>query len=1056
MRKTSPALIIVLSILSIHYLNAQEIFSEKNIYELEENIVLSYSQVPPNNKNWIGIYKEGEVPGSVTSTKWSYVNEDNSGKIVFESLPSGIYEAHFLLNDIYDILASTKFTVSLPNIEITKNGIKVNIKWPISAKSLLQRSISLNGPWQDVLGTEGKNEYMEIPDQNSIFYRLERKSQLGFNYQPFAFSQKVDVFQDETVNINLIAEDAEKDQLIYTIVIPPSNGEIIGLLPDFSYKPKEGYFGKDTFSFKVNDGVLDSNIVSVDITILESFQIISLVNGVNSSTVTNEYEVWDKIKIEFTGVPEEKRDVFNFIGIRVADDPNNSVIRIYKTTDGNVSGEKLFSQYFEPGIYEALLVVDGFLLASSKFKVNNPPVTSEKKPSWTVMVYANGDNNLTTNLLRDLLEMEYYGSDENFNIIVQADFDSTESSTLNSFNIPPNSQDKTSRYRIIKNEDPSSGKFSTPAVEIMPEQDMDDPKVLKEFLNWAISDYPADRYGLIFWDHGGQFFGFGGDHQNSQRTGWSGLFTADIKEVLSETLQNYGISKLDFISFDTCLMGGVEVLVDFYELCDIYIANPELDYGDGWDFKNALGYLKDFPSISSIEFAKKEIEFWDNHHSTQEADKAYKVHTAYDMSQFENFNSKFISFSNELSKFSLTKYDVVPKIRRNAIQYYNTGSRIRAGTNDETDFIDIGGFSKNLFETVDGDLKVASYELFEAINSLVISKSVGEFRGDATGLSIYYPNNGGAHIFYQESKTYKLQNVLDPVHVRVNFLQTQFGGDKWFQHLNNTKSAWEGDTTPPVVESGQGGGKSGRIPDWEPVDNELLLSTYDEPAILDFEVTNGEDAYAVYVSLVTNALTDNQNLYIYLSEIGSAKLHGDGQYKVEWDSTAPIISLADSDEYAPIYLGGWAMEPGSDLFVSFADYQPPGSDEYFPLILVTSFDEFGIGVIDTVLDDTVETGQLLDNSLGASLSSTKSSIKLEKGGKLWPVYFSEELIDDTYYASYISFEDIVIEIPENGREGLEVSFLPVEAGDYDIEIQTVDYFNNASEVLTYFIKVPGE
>ena len=59
-------------------------------------------------------------------------------------------------------------------------------------------------------------------------------------------------------------------------------------------------------------------------------------------------------------------------------------------------------------------------------------------------------------------------------------------------------------------------------------------------------------------------------------------------------------------------------------------------------------------------------------------------------------------------------------------------------------------------------------------------------------------------------------------------------------------------------------------------------------------------------------------------------------------------------------------------------------------------------------------------------------------------------------AERILSEDLVIEIPENGTEGLEVSFLPVEEGYYDIEIQTVDNFNNSSEILTFFVEVPGE
>jgi hypothetical protein len=297
--------------------------------------------------------------------------------------------------------------------------------------------------------------------------------------------------------------------------------------------------------------------------------------------------------------------------------------------------------------------------------------------------------------------------------------------------------------------------------------------------------------------------------------------------------------------------------------------------------------------------------------------------------------------------------------------------------------------------------------------------------------------------------------VTEPVHVRLNFLNEKYGGDKWKNHLDNTNLDWQGDKTAPVIQSSDSG-KSGRIPDWEPESITTVMSTYDEPVILGFEVENGEDAHAAYVSLVSNNFTDNKNLYVYLGEIASAELAGNGKYEIGWDSTIPIVSFAGSDEYTPIYLGGWAMEAGSNLYVSYADYQPAGSTEYIPLILISSIDEFGYGKIDTILEDTVQTGELLDNNLGSALSSTKSNLKLENGGKLWPVYYAEEIINNVYVPSYVSFDDIVIEIPENGTEGLEVSFLPVETGFYDVEIQTVDNFNNLSEVLTFFVEVPDE
>ena len=1035
-----------------YYLNAQQIGTKKTNYMPKEEVVLSFSQVPPNSKNWIGIYKEGEIPGEIESTSWSYVGEIISGKKVFNSLPSGVYDAHFMLNDSYTILSTIKFKVLLPDINLNLEGENVNVNWEYTDNSVLQRSSSLRGPWENIEESKLKEDYVQKAEGTSIFFRLAVTPEVAFNYTPFAFSQRINLYQDESIEIKLVAEDIENDTLVYKIIDAPVSGKITGEFGDFIYTPKPGFVGKDTFSFRADDGHSESNTVIVSLSVLKKEQVIFLVNGVHSSSIVNEYEKWEKIKIEFTGVSEEEMNYDNYIVVSGIGDTSDTFV--FQSITGEGSGGVVFTEIFQPGNYEAMVVINGFKTASSKFKVKNPPADS-KEPTWTILIYANGDNNLTTNLLLDMLEMEGVGSDENFNIILQADFDSTYSTVLDEFNISPISQDQVTRFRIERNSDTDSRKLYSPALELINEKDMDDPAVLKEFLDWGITNYPADRYGLIFWDHGGQFYGFGGDHQNSQRSSWSGLFTSEIKDVLSETLQNKGINKLDFISFDTCLMGGVEVLVDFHEFCDVFIANPEIDYGDGWDFKNALGYLKDFPSISTIDFAEKENEIWNKHHSSQEADIGYKVHSIYDMNSYENFNMAFREFANELLKYSSINYGSIPEIRKDSIHYYNSGSRIRAGAIGDTDFIDLGTFSKRLYKTMDGDLKMAACKLYEAINNMVIFKSLGTSREDAVGLSIYYPTSGKAHIFYEEDKKYKLTNLAEPVHVRMNFLNEKYGGDKWKNHLDNTNLDWQGDKTAPIIQS-LDSGKSGRIPEWDPDSVATVLSTYDEPAILGFDLQNGDDAHAAYVSLVSNTFSDNQNLYIYLGEIASAGLAGNGKYEIGWDSTIPIISFANSDEYTPIYLGGWAMEAGSNLYVSYADYQPAGSTEYIPLILISSIDDFGYGKIDTILEDTVQTGQLLDNNLGSALSSTKSNLNLEKGGKLWPVYYAEEIINNDYVPSYVSFDDIVIEIPENGIEGLEVSFLPVETGFYDVEIQTVDNFNNLSEVLTFFVEVPDE
>ena len=153
---------------------------------------------------------------------------------------------------------------------------------------------------------------------------------------------------------------------------------------------------------------------------------------------------------------------------------------------------------------------------------------------------------------------------------------------------------------------------------------MDDPKQLEDFINWCL-DYPADNYGLILWNHGAQFVGYGGDSNNGTLKNYDGLNTKQIRNAILNTEFTKNENKFDFISFDTCLMGGIEVIYDYHDLCDVFFACPELDYGNGWDYNNTFNTLKSNPNINILEFAQKEVEIWSKTIAII-MDKTHKVH----------------------------------------------------------------------------------------------------------------------------------------------------------------------------------------------------------------------------------------------------------------------------------------------------------------------------------------------------------------------------------------------------------------------------------------------
>ncbi|WP_395377050.1 Ig-like domain-containing protein [Marinicella sp. W31] len=87
------------------------------------------------------------------------------------------------------------------------------------------------------------------------------------NTAPQAIAQQRNAIEDRSLLINLQGDDQENDPLVFSIVDQPQNGVLSGTLPDPTYQPNSNYNGSDTFSFRVNDGMLDSNTASVELNI---------------------------------------------------------------------------------------------------------------------------------------------------------------------------------------------------------------------------------------------------------------------------------------------------------------------------------------------------------------------------------------------------------------------------------------------------------------------------------------------------------------------------------------------------------------------------------------------------------------------------------------------------------------------------------------------------------------------------------------------------------------------------------------------------------------------
>jgi hypothetical protein len=87
------------------------------------------------------------------------------------------------------------------------------------------------------------------------------------NDPPVAFSQAVTVDEDTSVAITLTGADPDGDPLTF-VLTQPQHGTLTGVAPNLTYKPASNFFGADSFTFAVQDGLVASESVTVNVTVL--------------------------------------------------------------------------------------------------------------------------------------------------------------------------------------------------------------------------------------------------------------------------------------------------------------------------------------------------------------------------------------------------------------------------------------------------------------------------------------------------------------------------------------------------------------------------------------------------------------------------------------------------------------------------------------------------------------------------------------------------------------------------------------------------------------------
>lgn len=152
---------------------------------------------------------------------------------------------------------------------------------------------------------------------------------------------------------------------------------------------------------------------------------------------------------------------------------------------------------------------------------------------------------------------------------------------------------------------------------------MTDPVVLKEFINYCVENYPADKYDLILWDHGGGILGgFGYDDHDriGNKVVGQTISYSDFIDVIADCAVVKNGGKFDFIDFDACLMNSIEFCLGITDYADYYIASADSSPAFGQYYTGWLDAIGAEPDKDTYELGKIIVDDYKSFYESEDSD----------------------------------------------------------------------------------------------------------------------------------------------------------------------------------------------------------------------------------------------------------------------------------------------------------------------------------------------------------------------------------------------------------------------------------------------------
>ena len=338
------------------------------------------------------------------------------------------------------------------------------------------------------------------------------------------------------------------------------------------------------------------------------------------------------------------------------------------------------------------------------------------RAGWTVLVYSIADTNLEPFMMTDVEEMGAVGSGQGLDIVGLVDRAADYSSDP-----------------VLGLPDWQGGKLlhitegGAEQLADLGDIDTGDPQLLADFITTGIQQYPAEHYALIISDHGASWPGVGGD----ESSGGDGLDLKELQAGIAAGLEGGGVSQLDLLGFDACLMATYEVASTLAPLSQRMVASQELEPGHGWDYRS-LQVLRDDPASDADALGTALVDGFEAQAKVEGTDSEITL-ALLDLTKLPALDEAMSSFTSALTERAAALGSKIGRERQKVLGFGRSPD-----PENDTNMVDLG--------ILVGDIGVEALDVSDqadsvirAVNDVVLHSVSGAATRGATGLSIYFP-----------------------------------------------------------------------------------------------------------------------------------------------------------------------------------------------------------------------------------------------------------------------------------------------------------------------------